>query len=307
VPLDPELATALQRLDEGGWLPLTGGPAADARSHYRRLSLARRGPDYHPERVAEIADNAAPGPGGSIPVRVYRPERARAAVTYLHGGGWVLGDLDTHDPVCRWIANRLEAVVVATDYRLAPDHPFPAPLEDAVAALEWTAQRYPSLPLGVAGDSAGASLAAGATLRARDAGVQGLAGQLLIYPATDMSASQPSVSTNAEGYFLTAADMRWFIDHYLPDPEFRTHPHANLLQAPDLSGLPPAVVATAEYDPLRDEGLAYAERLHQAGTSVHTFTGAGLTHGYLNLAELATAAAHERDAVLRAFRGLLTA
>jgi acetyl esterase len=304
--LNSELSTVLARLDEDGWLPLTGGPPGEARAHYRKLSLARRGPDYRPEPVAEITDDAVPGPGGSIPARVYRPEAVRAAVTYLHGGGWVLGDLDTHDPVCRWIANRLEAVVVATDYRLAPEHPFPAPLDDAVASLEWSAMRYPDLPLGVAGDSAGASLAAGATLRARDAGGPVLAGQLLVYPATDMSLSQPSVSANADGYFLTAADMRWFLGHYLPDRNSRAHAEADLLRAPNLAGLPPAVVATAEFDPLRDEGLAYAELLREAGTPVQTFTGAGLTHGYLNLAELADAAARERDTVLQAFRGLLT-
>ncbi len=307
MPLDPQLASVLESLDANGWLPITGGEAVDAREHYRKLSLARRGPDYTPEPVAAVAEDVVTGPAGPIPVRIYRPERARAAVTYLHGGGSALGDLDTHDPVCRWIPNRLDAVVVATEYRLAPEHPFPAPLDDAVAALNWTAAQHPDLPLGAAGDSAGASLTAGAVLRAADSGRPAITGQLLVYPATDMTMSQPSVTANAEGYFLTAADMRWFVDHYLPSPDLRAHPWADVLRAPDLAGLPPAVVATAEFDPLRDEGLAYANRLSEAGVPVRTFTGAGLTHGYLNLAELVDAAARERDAVLQSFHDLLLA
>lgn len=305
MPVDPQLRAVLDRLDEDGWLPLTRGSAEDARQHYRKLALARRGPDYVPEPVAEVVDESVPGPGGPVPVRIYRPERAEAAVTYLHGGGWVLGDLDTHDPVCRHFANALQAVVVATDYRLAPEHPFPEPLDDAVAVLGWTAARHRGLPLGVAGDSAGGGLAAGAALRARDAGGPGLVAQLLVYPATDMTMSQPSVSENGEGHFLTAADMRWFLDHYLPTRESGVSSEADLLRAPDLSGLPPAVVATAELDPLRDEGRAYAERLREAGVPVQTFPGTSLTHGYVNLAELVDAAARERDEVLEAFRRLL--
>ncbi|MQA14499.1 MAG: alpha/beta hydrolase fold domain-containing protein [Pseudonocardiaceae bacterium] len=303
--LDPQLRAVFDRLDELGALPLTRGSATENRQRYRDLALARRGPDYVPEPVSEVGEATVDGPGGPIPVRIYRPADPTAAVTYLHGGGWVVGDLDTHDPVCRRVANALDAVVVSVGYRLAPEHPFPAALDDTVAALRWTAQQHPELPLGVAGDSAGGSLAAGAALRARDEGGPALAGQLLIYPGTDTSLSQQSVTTNGEGYFLTASDMRWFVDQYLPTPELRADPLADLLRAPDLSGLAPAVVATAEFDPLRDEGNAYADRLREADVTVCTLPGATLAHGYFNLAELVDAAREQREDVLDAFAALL--
>jgi acetyl esterase len=303
--LDPQLRAVFDRLDDIGALPLTRGSAAETRQRYRDLALARCGPDYVPEQVAEVVETTVDGPGGPVPVRSYRPDSPVAAVTYLHGGGWVVGDLDTHDPVCRRVANALDAVVVSVGYRLAPEHPFPAALDDTMAALRWTAEQHPGLPLGIAGDSAGGSLAAGAALRSRDEGGPALAGQLLIYPGTDTSLSRPSVTSNGVGYFLTSADMRWFVEQYLPTPELRADPRADLLRAPDLSKLPPAVVATAEFDPLRDEGNAYAERLREADVTVCTLPGRSLAHGYFSLAELVDAAREQREDVLDTFAVLL--
>lgn len=305
MPLDPDFADVLTRLADAGALPLVRGTARETRAHYRALALARRGPDFVPESVASVVDATVPGPGGPLPVRTYTPDDAHAVVLFLHGGGWVMGDLDTHDPVCRRIANAVGATVVALDYRLAPEHPHPAPLEDTWAALLHLADRYPGRPLAVAGDSAGASLAAGLARHGRDAGGPALAAQLLVYPATDPSMGQDSVRRNGEGRFLTAADMRWFYAQYAPSPEQAGDPRVDLLAAPELAGLPPAVVATAEFDPLHDEGVGYAERLRAAGVPVTHVTGPGLIHGYFAfLGAVAAADARSRE-VLAAFAALL--
>jgi acetyl esterase len=300
--IDPQFRTILDTLAANDAVPLVRGTAEETRAHYRTLSMARRGPGFVPEQVAAVRDEAIDGPGGKLPVRIYTPtwDQGRA-VTYLHGGGWVLGDLDTHDPVCRRVANAVGATVVAVDYRLAPEHPHPAPLDDTVAALAWTAAAFPGRPLGVAGDSAGASLAAGAALRARDAGIP-LTAQLLMYPATDPSMSSPSVTENAEGYFLTRADVVWFNDQYIPGGT--TDPHIDLLHA-DVAGVAPAVVATAEFDPLRDEGDAYAARLAAAGVTVHHRPGPGLIHGYFGFLGVVDAADASSATVLADFAALL--
>jgi acetyl esterase len=296
----------IDQLTAAGALPLVRASAQETRSHYRALALARRGDGYRPEPVGDVADHRVDGPAGPVPVRIYHPLEDRGrVVTYLHGGGWVVGDLDTHDPVCRRVANGVGATVVAVDYRLAPEHPHPAPLDDAMDALAWTADRYPGRPHVVAGDSAGASLAAGAALRAREENGPALAAQLLVYPATDPHMGMPSIRANAEGFFLTRADMTWFYAQYLPDPAGRTEPVVDLLRAPDLAGLPPAVVATAEFDPLRDEGDAYAGRLRAAGVAVRHVPGPGLVHGYFAfLGVVAAADARSRD-VLDALDELL--
>jgi acetyl esterase len=223
VPIDPEVRGLLDRLESAGALtPFSGGSAREARERYRALSLARRGPDYVPEPVGGVENRNVPGPAGATSVRVYQPTVNRGgAVTYFHGGGWVVGDLDTHDPVCRRIANLLGATVVSVEYRLAPEDPYPAALEDAIAAAQWTAATFPDQPHVVAGDSAGAAPAVGVALRARDAGYPALAAALLFYPPTDPTMSMPSVQDNGKGYFLTRADMAWFLDHYLPDPTQR--------------------------------------------------------------------------------------
>ncbi|NMH97713.1 alpha/beta hydrolase [Pseudonocardia acidicola] len=301
--LDSQFRDLLDTLAVAGALPLIRGTVEETRAHYRALALARRGEGFVPEPVAAVEDRTVPGPAGPIPVRIYHPMHGRgAAVTYLHGGGWVIGDLDTHDPVCRRVANAVGAVVVSVDYRLAPEHPHPAPLDDAMAALAWTADVFGDRILGVAGDSAGASLAAGVALRAREEG-PALAGQLLLYPATDPSMALPSITENGEGYFLTRADMQWFYAQYAPDGA-ATDPALDLLHA-DVTGVAPAVVATAEFDPLRDDGDAYAERLRAAAVPVVHLPGPGLIHGYVAfLGAVEAADARSADA-LAAFAGLL--
>ncbi len=230
-------------------------------------------------------------------------------------GGWVIGDLETHDEVCRYLSRELPAVVVAVDYRRAPEHPYPAAIEDYWTAVRWLAENAGALgadpgALVVAGDSAGGNLAAAAALRARDAGGPAIAAQALAYPVTDatrQSAADPagSYARWGEGYGLTAATMAWFIDCYLPDPASRAAADNSPLLVPDLSGLPPAVVATAEYDPLRDEGAGYAARLRDAGVPVTFLPGDGLVHGFLYQARLARAAGQARQEFTAALRAIL--
>jgi acetyl esterase len=305
--LDPQIAQALERTAAGGWLPLTGGTVEHARAQYRALSLVRRGDGYIPPQVAGVTDRFLDGPAGPIAVRIYEPEDAIAAVVvYLHGGGWVIGDLDTHDPICRDLARGTRAIIASVDYRLAPEAPHPAPLDDAMAALRWAAQDWPEHRLAVGGDSAGGGLAAGSAVRARDEpdGPE-LVAQLLLYPAVDPTLGEPSVAENAEGYFLTRSDMEWFTAHYLPDAQMREDPTVNLLAAPDLHGLPPAVIAVAQFDPLRDEGRRYGERLCEAGVPVRVIEGPGLVHGYVGMTELSSAAARTAHQVRSAFAALL--
>ena len=310
MPLDPHFPPFLERLVEGGWTPLVTGDAVADRDRYRRLSLVRRGDGYRPEPVADVEDRTITGPGGDLALRVYRSGlgrvqggAARPVVVWLHGGGWAVGDLDTHDPVCRAVANRLGATVVAVDYRLAPEHPHPAPLDDCYAAVEWAARRWPTAPLVVGGDSAGGGLAAGVAIRARDAGGPVLAAQLLAYPGLDPAQSMPSVEENGSGLFLERGDMRTFYDWYVPG-DLATDPLVSPLGS-DLTGLPPAVVATAEFDPLRDEGDTYAVELAAAGVPVVHLPGPGLVHGYFGLTEVAPAAAVRRAEVLDVVADLL--
>jgi acetyl esterase len=219
-------------------------------------------------------------------VRVFEPCQPRGGtVVYLHGGGWVVGDVETHDPLCRRVANVTGARVVSVGYRLAPEHPFPAGLDDAEHVLRWVGEQRADEPVGVAGDSAGASLAAGLALRARDREIP-LAAQLLLYPATDPSMASASYAENGNGYFLTRDDMAWFYRQYLPalDEAAETqdglaYAEANLAYA-NVARVAAAVVATAEFDPLRDDGAAYADRLKNAGVRVEYVPGPGLIHGY---------------------------
>jgi acetyl esterase len=304
MPLDPGFRAVLDQLTETGAVPLVRGSAQDTRDHYRTLAMARRSGDYTPEPVDGVEDRTTDGPGRGVPVRVYRPLEDRGrVVTYLHGGGWVVGDPDTHDPVCRRVANALGAIVVSVDYRLAPEHPHPAAHEDTMTALAWAATAFPDRPHVVAGDSAGASLAAGAALRARDDG-PALAAQLLIYPATDPSLGSASIRDNGEGYFLTRSDLVWFYDRYVPEPAHRSDAVIDLAHA-DVAGLPPAVVATAEFDPLRDEGDAYAGALRTAGVPVRHLPGPGLIHGYFAFLGVVAAADECSRAVLEAVDALL--
>ena len=225
-----------------------------------------------------------------MPARLYdpAPDRGpRGLLVYLHGGGWVVGSIDTHDPVCRFLAHAADVGVLAIEYRRAPEHRFPAAVDDAFAAFRWAAGNAGALGcdparVGVAGDSAGGNLAAVvAQLAARDGGARP-ALQLLSYPVTDVSRKHPSYRLFADGYFLTEREMDWYRGHYLPDEGAARDPRASPLLASDLHGLPPAVVLTAGFDVLRDEGEAYARRLAEAGVPVRLRRHAGLIHGFCN-------------------------
>jgi acetyl esterase len=262
--------------------------------------------------VAAVEDLAIPGPAGDLPGRVYRPDATTPVPTilFIHGGGFVIGDLDTHDNQCRTLCRDVGAVVLSLGYRLAPEAPFPAAVEDCVAAVAWAAAHIGELGgdperLAVGGDSAGGNLAAVTARLTRNADGPPLAAQLLIYPTTDLRDGDdryPSREQNAEGYFLTRADMNWFHANYLGqgDPE---DPRLSPVLAGDLAGLPPAVVVTAEYDPLRDEGEAYADQLRAAGVEVASERFAGTIHGFFRWLA-ATGEAHravgEVGAALRA-------
>ncbi|MBB5870026.1 acetyl esterase [Allocatelliglobosispora scoriae] len=267
--------------------PDLGGTVTDAVEARERYGSARypAGP-----AVASVVDQVIPGPQ-RIPVRIYRPLGAAATglpvVTYLHGGGFVMCDLDTHDNACRAVAAGLPAIVVSVDYRLAPEHPFPAGPDDAYAATCWVADQAASwggdpARLIVAGDSAGGALAAATCLRARDLGGPPISAQLLIYPVTDCLAPRLDVGDS----LLTSAHMRWYTEQYLARPADAEHPYASPLRAPDLTGLPPAVIVTAEHDPLRVEGEAFADALRQAGVAVVEHHIPGLFHGLFGLGAL---------------------
>jgi len=259
--------------------------------------------------VEAVTDRELPGPAGPIPVRVYRPATAErpGVLVWYHGGGFVIGDLETTDPTARQLAVEAGCVVVSVDYRLAPEHPFPAAADDATAALAWVAAHAEELGgdpsrLAVGGDSAGGNLAAIAALWARDQGI-GLRHQLLVYPVTDLTASYPSRVTNGEGYFLTRDAMEWFEGCYLAGHD-ATDPLASPLHAASLAGVAPAHVLTAGFDPLRDEGQAYAEGLAAAGIEVDDDRYPTMIHGFFGMGALSPVAG---EAVSRAAANLASA
>ena len=229
----------------------------------------------NPFPVGEVTDRTVPGPEHEIPVRISRPEgEGPFPVTmFFHGGGFVSGGLDSHDQLCRELTNAAETAVVAVDYRLAPEHPFPAAVEDAYAATEWAAENATEFGgdanrLAVAGDSSGGNLAAAVAHMARDRGGPDLAYQLLLYPTVSPDTDWDSVEENGEGYFITAEDLEWFDDQYFEDDSDRRHAYGSPLVADDFEGLPPATIVTGGFDPLRDEGVAYAKQLEEAGVDV---------------------------------------
>ena len=256
--------------------------------------------------MARVEDLEIPGPAGALPARLYVPptpsEGPLPLLVYFHGGGWVIGDLETHDSPCRFLAAHSGAGVLAVDYRLAPEHPFPAAAEDAFAAYAWARENAARLGadparIAVGGDSAGGNLAAGVCLEARDEGAPPPAMQLLIYPVTDTGRELPSRQTLGEGFLLTRRDMAYYEDRYLPAGSDRNDPRVAVLQAGDLAGLPPAYVAVAGFDPLRDEGVAYAERLRETGVPTALRLHPGLVHTFVNLTAISPTA---RQAVLEA-------
>jgi acetyl esterase len=283
--LDPQAKALLDALAQMEGPPILESEPAEVREAMAALASMSEGAD---EEVREVVDQTIPGPGGALRVRIYTPVLAtegapQACLVWYHGGGWVIGDLDTTDGVCRALCGRSAATVVSVDYRLAPEHPYPAALEDAEAAFDWVRDHADDLyiapdRIAVGGDSAGGNLAA---LVAQSRRGQ-VAFQLLIYPATDLTNSHPSHEENAEGYLLTRDHMVWFTGHYLGDHD-RTDPRVSPLHADDLSGVAPAFVLTAEFDPLRDEGEAYAARLEDAGVEVTSSRYDGMIHAFFQL------------------------
>lgn len=288
--LHPQAQALLRLIEEKGLPPTHTLTPAQAREVYL---LRRTYTQPEPPAVASVRDLEARGPEGPIPLRSYRPAgcddaKVLPVLVYYHGGGWVIGDLDTHDVLCRQLCNASDCAVIAVDYRLGPEHRFPAAADDAIAAARWVRSQAAALKvdasrLAVGGDSAGGNLAAVVALAARDAGDLPIAFQLLIYPATDQRRGAPSHTTNAQGYLLTRDTITYFHDHYIADPaqdlDWRCSPllHANHQH------LPPAFVLTAGYDPLRDEGIGYAQKLSEAGVRSTLVSFERQIHGFITM------------------------
>jgi acetyl esterase len=306
MPLDPDAEILLEMVRAANRPAFETVGAAEARLLFNagRKVLA---PDPMP--VAELRELAIPGPGGPIPARLYRAAASSIlpVLVFFHGGGWVVGDIESHDTVCRHLANRAGCAVVSVDYRLAPEHKFPAAVEDCFAATAWVAGNAAALGvdpgrLAVGGDSAGGNLAAVVSLLARDHGGPRITSQLLIYPATDAAMRHESIARFAEGYVLTRSTMRWFYQQYLRAPEDVADWQASPLAAPDLGSLPAAFVLTAGYDPLCDEGDAYAARLAASGVAVTHRRFPGQVHGFAMNGKIIRAAETALDEAAAALR-----
>jgi acetyl esterase len=285
MPLDPVVKSMLEMFAGSGMPAFETLPVSDARAMFNAMP----GATGEKAALARIEDRGIPGPAGDIPVRIYTPEGETPLpiLVFFHGGGWVIGTLDGYDHVCRALARAIPAIVISVDYRLAPENRFPAAANDCYAALCWAAENAASIDgdparVAVGGDSAGGNLSAVVSLMARDHRHPLVAHQLLVYPVTDLRGSTESMRTNGEGYFLTQKTMLWFADHYTT-PEQRLLPYASPLLAPDLHGLPSATVITAEFDPLRDEGEAYAARLRESGVLVEQTRYDGMIHGFFSM------------------------
>jgi acetyl esterase len=311
VTLDPDAAAVFRAFQEAGRPPYETLSPAEARAYY---SQARFVTNPEPPELQSVQPLAIPSPAGSIPARIYTPLNPRTAnglspcLVFFHGGGWVIGDLDSHDVVCRKLADEGRMIVISVAYRLAPEHKFPAAIDDAISATAWIADHANELKIDasrlvVGGDSAGGNLAAVVAIAARDGNGPALAGQLLIYPATDFALSHPSHREPETSILLTHSVIRWFRDHYLNGPADIDDWRASPVRATTLAGLPPAYVLTAGADPLRDEGDEYAKLLKDAGVPVTSRTFPGQFHGFFTMGKLlaqANVAAHEIGAWLKA-------
>jgi len=303
--VDPQARDVIAYLSSLGLPPIDRIPPTEARRQYRevRATLRPPAPVLH-----DVRDLHADGKGGPIPLRLYRPSEGVLPVfVFFHGGGWVVGDLDTHDVVCRQIARDAGAAVIAVDYRLAPEHPFPAASDDAWSATTWIAAHADALAIdpariAVGGDSAGAGLAAVVALMARDSRKLRLALQVLVYPVVDLRAESVSYSKYAEGYLLTRSAMRWYIAQYAPTPEVINDWHASPLLAPWVHSVAPALFIVAELDPLIDEGDAYARRLKGARVPVDYHVVPGMVHGFLTMGGKVDAANQATATIAAALR-----
>ena len=288
MPLDPQIVQVMEAVAALGLPPNNEVSPEEARAN-GKLRPRAPGPE-----VGQVEDRTIPGPDGEIPVRIYTPPGSGndsgpfPGLVWFHGGGWVVGDLDSADSTARHLCVGADCVVVSVDYRLAPDTKFPGPAEDCYAATQWLAANAESLnvdPARIAtgGDSAGGNLSAAISLMSRDRGGCNLVFQLLVYPVTERSFDTVSYVENGEGYSLSRDGMIWYWEHYLADAADAANPYAAPAQAADLSGLPPALVITAEYDPLRDEGEAYAQKLTAAGTPTVCTRYDGMIHGFFGM------------------------
>ena len=307
--LDPDAQRVLDLIRLTGRPPIETLTPAEAREAY--LS-GRKALQPEPPEVAEVRDLTLPGPAGAVPVRLFRgrdcPADAPApTLVYYHGGGWVIGDLDTHDGICRHLANAARCRVLSVHYRLAPEQAFPASVDDSLAVLrhvvssDGAALGVDPARVAVGGDSAGGNLAAVAAIAARDEGIP-LALQLLLYPGTDLGGHHPSYALDLSGFPLTAVTMRWFVDHYVPNRADRSDWRASPLRAPSLAGVAPAYVMTCGFDPLRDEGIAFADRLAMDGVRVWRVHHADQLHGFLTMGKVIRASAAALDMAAAALR-----
>ncbi|HEY9850275.1 MAG TPA: alpha/beta hydrolase [Leptolyngbyaceae cyanobacterium] len=287
MPLDPQVQVLLEQIAQLEWPSVDTLNPVQAREQFAKF----RGKPLKRPKIGSVENRTIPSQGGEIPIRIYLPEGVAPfpVLVFFHGGGWVLGDLDAVDSCCRSWCKDAGCVVVSVDYRLAPEHKFPAPVEDAYAATLWVVNNASSIngdanQIAVAGDSAGGNLAAAVTLMARDRGTPALIYQVLIYPVTQYGFDTESYREYAEGYGLKKAEMVWFWHHYLAKPEDGKNPYASPLFAESLANLPPAMIMTAECDVLRDDAILYAEKLQSAGVTVQLKQYDGMIHGFLGMA-----------------------
>jgi acetyl esterase len=302
--IDPQLTPFIARLEEAWPEPVLSLPVDVWRERVERLSAAARTP--YPEGL-DVETRIIDGPR-PVRVRIYRPRASQPlpALVYMHGGGWVIGSIDSHDSITAAIAADTPCIVISVDYARAPEHPFPAPMEDCRAVVAWTFANASAVGIDpaaifVGGDSAGGNLAAAMTIAFRDGPLQ-LRGQLLLYPCVDVDFQRPSYIGEAQAPYLKAAEMIWFWNQYCPDAEQRQNPLAVPIRCEDLSGLPPAFVVVAEHDPLRDDGHVYAERLKAADVAVTFRPGLGLIHGFVRARALCDAAQAEHEAMTQWLR-----
>lgn len=314
MPLDPDAEKLIGMIREAGRPPMETLSPDEARKAFQAGRTVTQ-PD--PQDVAEVRDLSCPGPHGTIPLRVYRPigtaaDEVLPALVYYHGGGWLLGDLDSHDVQCRHYANGAKCRVVSVDYRMAPEYRFPAAVDDCAAATAWVFEHAKALGVdakrvAVAGDSAGGNLAAVIALMARDGDLPAIAFQVLVYPVTDLAMAFGSYERITSGVPLTSKTMDWFINHYVPAVQDRANWRASPLRAADLAGVAPALVLTASYDPLCDEGVAYAERLEREGVRVIHLHFSDQLHGFVGQGRIIQAGLMALDMMSAALKKALWA